>query len=97
MDNAGDYLALVSNTSCLSEFFGSSLRGCEASYEAVTGGDPDTTMLSGAFVFSSDRRSQSGADDLEDAIEDQDRYDVDLDDLQVKGLTVTHRVTIYED
>ena len=96
LDNAGDPLAFNSNTSCSSEFFSSSLRGCEAGLEAITGGDLDTTVLSGAYVFSSDRRSESGAADIEDSIEDQDNYDVDLDDLEINGVMVTHQVTIFE-
>ena len=97
LDSAGDSLALNSNTGCSSEFFSNSLRGCEAGLEFITGGDLDTTKLSGVYVFSSDRRAESGVEDLEDAIEDQDYYDVDLDEIQFSGLKVTHKVTIYED
>ena len=97
LSNAGDSLAFNSDTSCSSRFFStSSLRGCEAGIETITGGDLDTTRITGSYVFSSDRRSESGEGDLEDAIEDQDNYDVDLDEIGVSGLMVNYRATIFE-
>ena len=97
LSNAGDSLTFNSDTACSSEFFStSSLRGCEAGIETITGGDLDTTRITGSYVFSSDRRSESGESDLEDAIEDQDYYDVDLDDIGVSGLMVNYRATIFE-
>ena len=96
IDKAGGYLAYFSNTSCSSRFFRESLRGCEAIVESITGGDPDTTFLSGTYVFSSESRSESGARDLEDGIEDQRDYDADVDDIGVSGPTVSYEATVYE-
>ena len=96
IDNAGSHLAYYSNTSCSSRFFRQSLRGCEAVVESITGGDPNVTMLSGTYVFSSESRAESGERDLEEGIEDQRDYDADVDDIGVSGVTVSYQATIYE-
>ena len=97
LDRAGEGLVINGTTSCYSRYFGVTLRGCDASAEVIKGGDPDTTMLSAVYVFSSNRRSESGLDDIEDAVEDQDNYDVDLEKIEGSGLYVTYEVTIYEE
>jgi len=100
LDNVGNAMAVVAATECESlsfSFFSFSLRGCEAGAEAVTGGDLDTTLVSGAYVFGSERRTESGLDDIEDGIEDQDRLDVDLTKIESSGLTVSYEAVIYEE
>ena len=96
LDKAGDALLIRARTSCDSVLFGFELRGCEAGAEYITGGDIDRTQVSGVFVFGSDRRAESGAEDLEDAIEDQDFHDVDLEDVNTNGLRVEYEAVIYE-
>ena len=79
LDNAGDGLVIVAAPACSSRIFTfSKLGGCDAGIEIITGGDLDTTLLSGVYVFGSERRSESGADAIEEAIEGQDVLDVDL-------------------
>ena len=62
----------------------------------VKGGDADTTEVTGVYVFGSERRAESGMDDLEDAIESQDDYDADLEAIETDGDLVTYKVIIHE-
>ena len=93
---AGEGLALNANTNCQNTLFPAGLRGCAVAIEVVKGGDPDTTELTAVYVFSSERRAELGLDDLQDAIEDHDRYDADIERIEVEGEFVTYEVTIHE-
>ena len=63
---------------------------------AVTGGSEGEADVSGAVLFSSERRAESGMDDIEDAIEDNNNIDADIEELKVDGEFVTFNLTIYE-
>lgn len=98
LDKAGDGLLIQGTTNCESGgfFFRTSLRGCAAAVVVVKGGDADTTEVTGVYVFGSERRAESGMDDLEDAIESQDDYDADLEAIETDGDLVTYKVIIHE-
>ncbi len=83
-------------TSGCSGLIPSSLNGCRASAIGVTGGDEDSVEIAGSAVFSSERRAESGMDDIEDGIEDDDSIDADLEEISVDGEIVSFRVTIYK-
>ena len=63
----------------------------------LTGGDEDESKVSVGVVFSSDRRAESGMDDLEEYIEDSDFIDADVDDIGVNGEIVTLNLTMCEE
>ncbi len=73
----------------------SSLNGCRAYAGAITGGDEDSMEITGAAVFSSERRAESGMDDIEDEIEDDDSLDADLEEIRVDGEVVIFKLTVY--
>ena len=89
----GGALSVNVETDCSS--LASSLNGCRAYAGAITGGDEDSMELTGAAVFSSERRAESGMDDIEDEIEDDESLDADLEEIKVDGEIVTFRVTVY--
>jgi hypothetical protein len=72
------------------------LRNCDAAIEIIKGGDPDKTELSAVYVFSSERRAESGLEVLEEAIEDHARYDADIEKIEAEGEFVTFDVTIHQ-
>ena len=94
LEKADDGLALSATTSCSGSFFQASVSSCDAVVEVVTSGDAENTMISGAYLFSSDSRAESGAGDVEDAIDGQDTYDADLDQVEANGLFVSYMVSI---
>ena len=59
--------------------------GCESAALTVTGGDEDTTLLTMAVLFTSERRAESGLEDLEDRMEDSEELDIDVEDARVRG------------
>ena len=73
-----------------------SLKGCKAIAIAVLGGNEDSADLSGVAVFNSERRAEAGVEDIEDAIEDNDRIDADIDEIKFDSDIVTFKVTRYE-
>ena len=73
----------------------SSLNGCRAYADAITGGDEDSMEVTGAAVFSSERRAESGMDDIEDEIEDDETLDADIEEIRVDGEVVIFKVTVY--
>ncbi len=94
LDKVGDGALLVeAATDC--SVLSDSLNGCRARAEAFTGGDQDSVEITGAAVFSSERRAESGMDDIEDVIEDDDSIDADLDEIRVDGEVVIFKVTVY--
>ena len=89
-----DALEVEAETDCSS--FSSSLNGCGAYANAITGGDEDSTEITVAFVFSNERRAKFGRNDIEDGIEDEDGVDLDLEDIETDGEIVTLKVIVYE-
>ena len=96
LNRAGEGLSLVGSTSCSSLVFRASLRSCEAVVEVIKGGDPDATDMAAVYVFSSERRAASGMEDLQEAIEDQEVYDADIENIETEGEFVSYEVTIHE-
>ena len=70
-------------------------NGCRAISLAITGGTEDSTEVTGSAVFSSERRAESGIDDLEDDIEDDDSVDVDIEEIKVDGEIIIYKLTFY--
>ena len=98
-NKAGDGLFSYGDTGCSDNFEGISARtleNCEAIGITIVGGNEDEMKFSGAVLFSSERRAESGMDDFEDSIEDNDSIDADIEELKVDGEFVTFKVTIYE-
>ena len=104
LDAAGDGLFGYSATDCSgSDVFsdiGHStglLDKCDGVAFVLTGGDEDESKVSIGVVFSSERRAESGMDDLEEYLEDSDAVDADVDDIRVEGEIVTVNLTMYEE
>ena len=98
-NKAGDGLFSYGDTGCSDDFEGISARAlenCEAIGITIVGGNEDEMKFSGAVLFSSERRAESGMDDFEDSIEDDESIDADIEELKVDGEFVTFKVTIYE-
>ena len=96
LGKAGEGLSLVGSTSCANTLFRTSPRSCEAVVEVIKSGDSDTTDMAAVYVFSSERRAESGMEDLQEAIEDQEVYDADIEKIEAEGEFVSYEVTIHE-
>ena len=70
--------------------------GCEAAALTVTGGDEDTTLLTIAVLFTSERRAERGLEDLEERLEDSDEFDIDVEGARVRGELAVMELTIHE-
>ncbi len=99
LDRIGDALVLRGDASCSTGHFfpTSDINRCESLVYAVQGGDVSQSKVSGVYVFRNENSAESGQDDVEDAIEDQTSYDVDLDEIETSGDFVTYKVTIHQD
>lgn len=71
------------------------LEGCEGIAYGVIEGDEDETKLVLAAEFRSERRAESGMEDLEDYIDDQD-LDADVDDVRIDGTSGILKLTAFE-
>lgn len=96
LGRAGEGLSLVGSTSCANTLFRTSPRSCEAVVEVIKSGDSDTTDMAAVYVFSSERRAESGMEDLQEAIEDQEEYDADIEKIEAEGEFVSYEVTVHE-
>lgn len=103
LDKAGEGLLTWGFTDC--DFLpdirprfalGESLSGCRAAVWTVKGGDPNATEMDLVFVFSSERRAESGMDDIEEAILDSDA-DIDIDLIEADGEFVNIVLTLHHD
>jgi hypothetical protein len=94
LDEAGDGLALSATSTCSGSFFQVPLNGCDAVLEVVMSGDTENTVVLGTYVFTSDNRAESGMEDIEDAIEKQDTYDADLNQIETDGQFVSYEMSI---
>ncbi len=99
LDKTGDVLVLRGNASCNSSYYFdvSGINRCEANVDAVEGGDVFESTISGVYVFRSENSAERGRDDIEDAIEEQDRYDADPEKVENSGEFVTFQATIHQD
>ena len=96
-EKVSEGLFFFGTDNCFSTTFDSgALKNCESLGLSITGGNEDQAEISGAALFSSERRAESGMDDVEDLIEDDDDLDVDLHEIKVDGEFVIFKVTIYE-
>lgn len=97
LDKAGSGFASIGVTESCSSFGSPSLRSCDGFAMTVTGGDADTTTVSAAFLFSSQRRAESSMEDIEEAILDTNEVDADIDRIGTSGDFVTYDLTIHEE
>ena len=72
------------------------IPGCEAVALTVTGGDGDTTLLTMAVLFTSERRADSGLEDLEERMEASAEFDIDVEDARVRAELAVMELTIHE-
>ena len=79
-------LASKSTSTCTGTYFQPSLTGCDAVLEVVTGGDTENTTITGTYLFGSESRAETGVEDIEDAIDGQDTYDADLNEINTDGM-----------
>ena len=70
--------------------------GCESAALTVTGGDEDTTLVTMAVLFRSERRAESGLEDLEDRVEDSEELDIDVEDARVRGELVVMELIVHK-
>lgn len=73
-----------------------SLRGCKAAVWVIKGGDIDATQWGYVYVFTSERRAESGMDDIEESILESEE-DIDIDLIEIDGDLVTIDVTIHHE
>ncbi len=102
LDTVGDGLAVVASNDCSHIGRTSSVKGidllpsCDIAAISVKGGNEDESQATIAVVFTSERRAESGAEDLEEIIEYGSELDADVEDSRVNGDIVTMKLTIYE-
>ena len=94
LERAGGGLAMAATSTCSGSFFQASPNGCEAVLEAVISGDAQNTVVSGTYIFGSETRAASGLEDIENAIDTQDTYDADLNEIEADGPFVSYEVSI---
>ena len=91
LDRAGSGMVTAASTGCQID-----ANGCNAVVRVITGGDEDRTELTTVYLFSSDRRAESGMDDIEDSILDNEFIDVDIEEITASGEFVTLKTVWYE-
>ena len=99
LDKAGPTLSILGRPHCGAPyfFFHTPVRSCEAHINIVRGGDAYSTQVAGIYVFRRESSAETGVDDIEDSIEDQDTYDADLEQIEAEGVFVTYEATIHEE
>ena len=97
-DKTGKGLVFLGSSDCTNFFriYLGALKNCEAFGLAITGGTEEEVEMSLSVMFSSERRAETGRDDLEDSIEDDNDIDADINEITVDGQFVTSKLTIYE-
>ena len=95
LDKTGGGLVARASTNCRdAAVFPFSSSACKAVAESVKGGDAGKTEIVGVYLFSSERRAQSGLDDIEDLLHESSD-DADFEEIKADGEFVTYRATIY--
>ena len=95
LDKTGGGLVARASANCQNAaIFPFSSSACKAVAESVKGGDAGKTEIVGVYLFSSERRAQSGLDDIEDLLHESS-YDADFEEIKADGEFVTYRATIY--
>ena len=95
LDKTGGGLVARASANCQdAAVFPFSSSACKAVAESVKGGDAGKTEIVGVYLFSSERRAQSGLDDIEDLLHEASD-DADFEEIKADGEFVTYRATIY--
>ena len=95
LDKTGGGLVARASANCQdAAIFPFSSSACKAVAESVKGGDAGKTEIVGVYLFSSERRAQSGLDDIEDLLHESSD-DADFEEIKADGEFVTYRATIY--
>ena len=94
LDKTGGGLVARASVNCENAVFPFSSSACKAVAETVKGGDSGKTEIVGVYLFSSERRAQSGLDDIEDLLHESS-MDADFEEIKANGEFVTYRATIY--
>ena len=95
LDKTGGGLVARASANCQdAAIFRFSSSACKAVAESVKGGDAGKTEIVGVYLFSSERRAQSGLDDVEDLLHEAN-MDADFEEIKADGEFVTYRATIY--
>ena len=95
LDKTGGGLVARASANCQdAAVFPFSSSACKAVAESVKGGDAGKTEIVGVYLFSSERRAQSGLDDIEDLLHESSD-DADFEEIKADGEFVTYRATIY--
>ena len=95
LDKTGGGLVARASANCQdAAIFRFSSSACKAVAESVKGGDAGKTEIVGVYLFSSERRAQSGLDDIEDLLHESSD-DADFEEIKADGEFVTYRATIY--
>ena len=96
LNKAGSGLHVWAGAEDCQSFASLELRGCQGFSMTITGGDVDTTLVSTAFLFSSERRAESSLDDIEESVLDSDDIDADIEEIGAEGEFITYKLTIHE-
>ena len=96
LDKAGTGLQVWAATEECTSVGLRELSGCQAYAMAIAGGDVETTVLSGAYLFKSESRAESRVDDIEDGVYDSDDIDADIERISADGEFVTYEITVHE-
>ena len=72
------------------------LRGCKAAVWVIKGGDIDATQWGYVYVFTSERRAESGMDDIEESFLESEQ-DIDIDLIEIDGNLVIVETTIHHE
>ena len=95
LDKTGGGLVARASANCQdAAVFPFSSSACKAVAESVKSGDAGKTEIVGVYLFSSERRAQSGLDDIEDLLHESSD-DADFEEIKADGEFVTYRATIY--
>lgn len=95
LDKAGEGMFTYGFTDCDIPSV-DSLIGCKAAVWVIKGGDIDATQWGYVYVFTSERRAESGMDDIEESILESEE-DIDIDLIEIDGDLVTIDVTIHHE
>ena len=73
------------------------LRKCDAYAAAITGGDAGTTLIAAACLFSSPNLTESGLEDIENALLETREVDADVEKNCSDEYFVTYELTVHEE
>ena len=95
LDKAGEGMFTFGFTDCDIPSV-DSLIGCKAAVWVIKGGDIDATQWGYVYVFTSERRAESGMDDIEESFLESEE-DIDIDLIEIDGDLVTIEVTVHHE